>query len=173
MPASTPTSPIRTTIPASVRHLVVLIAILGAVIALGGLTPAHAASTYTWTGGGSDDSWTNPDNWGGGVPGAIGAFAGATVLSKLSTEAATPVTSGLLLALGLYLVWRFVRLAGRAQVLRAGTHHTAFLTPLGIVGGFIDATGGGGWGPVGTPAILDRVKQRSYQISTSTIASDN
>lgn len=29
-----------------------------------------------------------------------------------------------------------------------------FLTPLGLVGGFMDATGGGGWGPVGTPALL-------------------
>ena len=29
-----------------------------------------------------------------------------------------------------------------------------FLTPLGLVGGFLDATGGGGWGPVGTPALL-------------------
>ena len=29
-----------------------------------------------------------------------------------------------------------------------------FLTPLGVVAGFVDATGGGGWGPVGTPAIL-------------------
>ncbi|MGA8978458.1 MAG: TSUP family transporter, partial [Pedococcus sp.] len=29
-----------------------------------------------------------------------------------------------------------------------------FLTPLGLFAGFVDATGGGGWGPVGTPAIL-------------------
>src|SRR3712207_9403383 len=29
-----------------------------------------------------------------------------------------------------------------------------FLGPLGLVPGFVDATGGGGWGPVGTPAIL-------------------
>ncbi|MGW4473778.1 sulfite exporter TauE/SafE family protein [Nonomuraea sp. NPDC004354] len=29
-----------------------------------------------------------------------------------------------------------------------------FLAPLGLLAGFVDATGGGGWGPVGTPAIL-------------------
>jgi uncharacterized membrane protein YfcA len=29
-----------------------------------------------------------------------------------------------------------------------------FLSPLGLVAGFLDATGGGGWGPVGTPALL-------------------
>ena len=38
-----------------------------------------------------------------GVPGAIGAFAGATVLSSLSTEAAAPVMAGILLAIGVYL----------------------------------------------------------------------
>ena len=29
-----------------------------------------------------------------------------------------------------------------------------FLGPLGLFAGFVDATGGGGWGPVGTPALL-------------------
>jgi peptidoglycan/LPS O-acetylase OafA/YrhL len=32
--------------------------------------------------------------------------------------------------------------------------HARFLGPLGLIAGFVDATGGGGWGPVGTPAIL-------------------
>ena len=41
-------------------------------------------------------------------PGAIGAFLGATVLSNLSTEAAKPVMSGLLAALGIYIIIRFV-----------------------------------------------------------------
>ena len=42
-----------------------------------------------------------------GVPGALGAFAGATVLSHLSTAVAAPVMSLILLALGLYLLVRF------------------------------------------------------------------
>ena len=29
-----------------------------------------------------------------------------------------------------------------------------FLAPLGLFAGFVDATGGGGWGPVATPALL-------------------
>ena len=29
-----------------------------------------------------------------------------------------------------------------------------FLAPLGVFAGFVDATGGGGWGPVATPALL-------------------
>lgn len=87
-----------------------------------------------------------------GIPGAIGAFAGATVLSSLSTEIAKPVMSLILLALGLYVLIRFT-----VQGLPARTDRPLrkrFLTPLGLVGGFMDATGGGGWGPVGTPALL-------------------
>ncbi|MGO1973784.1 MAG: sulfite exporter TauE/SafE family protein [Propionibacteriaceae bacterium] len=84
-------------------------------------------------------------------PGAIGAFLGATVLSRLSTEAATPVMSALLAALGLYVLIRFV--IGRRPTLRTRPT-TKLLAPLGLVAGFVDATGGGGWGPVATPALL-------------------
>src|SRR5690554_8074466 len=42
-----------------------------------------------------------------GVPGAIGAFAGATFLSSLSTEVAAPVMSIILLTLGAYILIRF------------------------------------------------------------------
>lgn len=84
-------------------------------------------------------------------PGAIGAFLGATVLSALSTEAATPVMSALLAALGLYVLIRFV--VGRRPSLRSQPK-AKFLAPLGLVAGFVDATGGGGWGPVATPALL-------------------
>jgi uncharacterized membrane protein YfcA len=39
-------------------------------------------------------------------------------------------------------------------VLRKGRPRTQFLAPLGLVGGFVNSTGGGGWGPVSTPALL-------------------
>jgi uncharacterized protein len=42
-----------------------------------------------------------------GIPGGIGAFLGATVLSRLSTESAAPITAGILLAIGVYLIYRF------------------------------------------------------------------
>lgn len=86
------------------------------------------------------------------VPGAIGAFAGATVLSGLSTQAARPWASGLLLILGIYVLIRFAR--HRTVALRKGRPGTKLLIPLGLVGGFVDATGGGGWGPVTTPALM-------------------
>lgn len=88
-----------------------------------------------------------------GVPGAVGAFAGATFLSSLDTSTAKPIMSGILLVLGLYVLVRFTFKGLRKD--RLGTPlRKRFLTPLGLFGGFVDATGGGGWGPVGTPAIL-------------------
>ncbi|MGY1830227.1 sulfite exporter TauE/SafE family protein [Geodermatophilus sp. SYSU D01180] len=88
-----------------------------------------------------------------GVPGAVGAFVGANVLSSLSTEVAAPVMSLILLALGVYLLVRFtLRGIDRRNIGRPVRKR--FLAPLGLVAGFVDATGGGGWGPVGTPALL-------------------
>ncbi len=86
------------------------------------------------------------------LPGGIGAFIGATVLSALSTESSRPLSSLFLFVLGIYVVMRY--LAGGLRVLRKGTPRLRFLIPLGLIGGFVDATGGGGWGPVATPALL-------------------
>ncbi|MGI9197566.1 MAG: sulfite exporter TauE/SafE family protein [Candidatus Nanopelagicales bacterium] len=86
------------------------------------------------------------------IPGAIGAFAGATFLSSISTAMAKPVAGGILFVLGVYVLLRF--LLGRAPRRKPGTPGLRLLLPLGIVGGFVDATGGGGWGPVTTPTLL-------------------
>lgn len=84
-------------------------------------------------------------------PGAIGAFLGATVLSHLSTEAAAPVMATILALLGIYIIIRFI-VGVKPRLKQALT--LRFLAPLGLFAGFIDATGGGGWGPVATPALL-------------------
>lgn len=86
------------------------------------------------------------------IPGAIGAFAGALVLAHVSTNLARPWASSLLLVLGIYVLWRY--LTHRRTVLRKGRPRTQFLAPLGLIGGFVNSTGGGGWGPVSTPALL-------------------
>ncbi|NUR09122.1 MAG: sulfite exporter TauE/SafE family protein [Nocardioidaceae bacterium] len=87
------------------------------------------------------------------VPGGIGAFAGATFLSSIPGDTAKPWVAGLLLALGAYVVWRFLALGGRRPQFH-GKLSAAFLAPLGVVAGLMDAIGGGGWGPVGTTSLL-------------------
>ena len=88
-----------------------------------------------------------------GIPGAVGAFAGASFLSSLDTSVAAPVMSLVLVALGLYVLTRFTIRGLRTDRL-GHPLRKRFLGPLGLFAGFVDATGGGGWGPVGTPAIL-------------------
>jgi len=84
-------------------------------------------------------------------PGAVGAFLGATVLAAVSTTWAKPIMSIILAILGIYILVRFV-VGIRPQLKKRLT--VRFLAPLGLFAGFIDATGGGGWGPVATPALL-------------------
>lgn len=89
-----------------------------------------------------------------GVPGAIGAFAGATVLSRLPTAAAAPIMAVILTALGAYIMGRFVLRPPATATARKSSHRKRFLVPLGLLGGFVDATGGGGWGPISTTTLL-------------------
>lgn len=87
------------------------------------------------------------------VPGGVGAFAGATFLSSIDGDTAKPWVAGLLLGLGVYVVYRFLVLGGGRPQFR-GQLSSRFLAPLGLVAGMTDAIGGGGWGPVGTTSLL-------------------
>jgi uncharacterized membrane protein YfcA len=86
-------------------------------------------------------------------PGAVGAFAGATFLSSIPGDVAKPWVGAILLALGLYVTYRFLVLRGERPTF-PGRLSSRFLAPLGLVGGAMDAIGGGGWGPVGTTSLL-------------------
>jgi uncharacterized membrane protein YfcA len=81
------------------------------------------------------------------IPGVIGGILGAYVLSSVSAETARPVVLTYLAAMGLYLLWRGIR---HKHVER----EPRFVSPLGLIGGFLDAAGGGGWGPVVTSNLL-------------------
>jgi uncharacterized membrane protein YfcA len=88
-----------------------------------------------------------------GIPGAFGAFLGAVVLSSISAEIAAPWMAAVLLALGVYILGRFTL---RGTTRRSGRRYVRgrYLAPLGLVAGFVDASGGGGWGPVATPTLM-------------------
>lgn len=88
------------------------------------------------------------------LPGGLGALAGATVLSSLSLQAAAPVMSALLLILGILVMIRFVTRRSRPVTTDGASPRRGLLVPLGLVGGLVDSTGGGGWGPVVTSTLL-------------------
>jgi uncharacterized membrane protein YfcA len=88
------------------------------------------------------------------VPGGIGAFFGAVVLSSvISAEAAEPIVAVFLFSLGVYILARFA-FRRREQPVVIRPIARMFLGPLGLVAGFLDAAGGGGWGPISTPTLL-------------------
>ncbi|AHY45895.1 Sulfite exporter TauE/SafE [Rubrobacter radiotolerans] len=133
-------------------------------LAIGGLTPALASTVVhisevgtTAASGLSHWKFGNVD-WGKvlwmAVPGAVGAFAGAYVLaSVLSAEAAEPLMAVFLFALGLYVLVKFAFKRG-GQLVNVRPIARRFLAPLGLFAGFMDAAGGGGWGPISTPTLL-------------------
>jgi len=88
------------------------------------------------------------------VPGGIGAFFGAVVLVQVITaEAAEPIVAIFLFVLGGYVLARFA-FNRTAEIVQNLPIPRRFLAPLGLVAGFLDAAGGGGWGPISTPTLL-------------------
>ena len=88
------------------------------------------------------------------VPGAVGAYAGATVLSSLTASWVAPAVAVLLFGLGAVVIVRSMRGHLRGGTRPAHSLRSRLLTPLGLSAGFLDAVGGGGWGPVATPTLL-------------------
>jgi len=105
------------------------------------------------------------------VPGGVGAFVGAHFLVSLPAEVAEPWVGGLLFCLGLYVIWRFLVLGGRRPSF-TGKLSAAFLMPVGLVGGTLDAIGGGGWGPVGTTSLLSSGRLSPRKVIGSVSASE-
>ena len=81
------------------------------------------------------------------VPGVIGGVIGAYVLTNIHAETARPIVLTYLAAVGLYLLWRGIRFPPEPR-------EPKMVAPLGLAGGFLDAAGGGGWGPVVTSNLL-------------------
>jgi uncharacterized protein len=87
------------------------------------------------------------------IPGGVGAFTGAVVLSSISAGVIAPFIAAFLILLGCYILVRFAILGGKIKV-TPGSLSGRFLLPLGLGAGFLDAIGGGGWGPISTPTLL-------------------
>jgi hypothetical protein len=104
-----------------------------------------------------------------GVPGAVGAFLGAVVLSLVASSAARLWMALILFLLGLVILARFGFGHNLLPQVRARTRH---LWPIGLVGGLVDATGGGGWGPVATPSMLTLTRHEPHRVVGTVSASE-
>src|SRR5690606_19810108 len=94
------------------------------------------------------------------VPGMIGGALGAFVLTELPGEKIRPIVSVYLLLIGAFIFWKAIR---GAVALGAPPRRVA---PLGLFGGFFDAIGGGGWGPIVTSTLLGRGTTPRYAIGS-------
>jgi uncharacterized membrane protein YfcA len=81
------------------------------------------------------------------LPGVVGATLGAYVLTQVDAATVKPLILAYLAIIGGYLIWRGVRYPPHHKPAR-------IVEPLGLAGGFLDAAGGGGWGPVVTGNLL-------------------
>jgi uncharacterized protein len=104
-----------------------------------------------------------------GIPGAVGGFLGALALSSMSMDAATPVTATILILLGAFIVYRFAR---GAVVTGGGRTRNGFAGPTGLVAGFINAVGGGGWGPMSMSVMLSTSRLAPHLVVGSVSAAE-
>lgn len=111
----------------------------------------HAVETFTTAASGISHVYHRNVNWKlfGRlvIPGMIGGALGAYVLSNIDAKVAKPFVMAYLASIGLYLLYRAWK--GRVE-----PREPKIIEPLGFAGGFLDAAGGGGWGPVVTSNLL-------------------
>ena len=138
-----------------------------------GITPAiasaavHAAEVFTTAASGAAHWRLGNIKWDLvkrlAIPGVIGAAAGALLLSHVPGRTIQPFVSAYLLCLGGLIIWRAVRL----HVPDAPKSPSLF---LGLVGGFLDAVGGGGWGAMVTTTLIANRNEPRYAIGSASLA---
>lgn len=84
------------------------------------------------------------------IPGMLGAVSGAWVVSSIDGAIIKPYVAGYLLIMGLYIISKVFR------TIKTQGGEPRHVAKLGLVGGFVDAVGGGGWGPVVTTTLVGK-----------------
>lgn len=98
------------------------------------------------------------------LPGMAGAAAGAYLLAAVPSEHIRPIVSAYLLAMGGVIVWRALWPSRRERM--AHPHPG----PLGLLAGFLDAIGGGGWGAMVTTTLIGRGATPRFAIGSANVA---
>lgn len=114
----------------------------------------HAAEMFT-TGASGYAHWRAGNViprlvWRLALPGVAGGVLGAYLLADLPVEWMKPAVSVYLLVMGVLILVRSLRPPPPPPA------HPPSVTVLGFGGGFLDAVGGGGWGPLVTSTLIGR-----------------
>lgn len=96
------------------------------------------------------------------VPGVIGGASGAYLLTSIDGDVIKPFISAYLLIMGVIILVKAFNYKPKPH----NGVHTARVSALGLVGGFFDAIGGGGWGPIVTTTLVARGKNARMTIGS-------
>ena len=89
------------------------------------------------------------------IPGVIGGVAGAYLLTSIDRDMVKPYIAAYLLLMGVVIIYKAFTIKPRDK---PDEYHGPRISWLGLLGGFCDAIGGGGWGPVVTSTLVARGK---------------
>lgn len=124
----------------------------------------HAAECATTAASGASHMAHRNVDWGLFLKlapaGVIGGVAGAYLLTGIDPTLMKAVVILYLAVLGGLILMRAIR------GLKEAPPNVRYAAPLGLVGGFLDASGGGGWGPVVASTLMGRGHTPRYVIGT-------
>ncbi len=128
----------------------------------------HAAEVFTTAASAGSHAVNKNVNWGLFVPlalgGALGGGIGAFVLTSIDGDLLKPWITAYLSIMGFVIIWRATKQT------RERIFPTKLAGPLGLVGGFFDAIGGGGWGPTVTTTMVGSGQDPRISIGTANTA---
>ncbi|MBC8111178.1 MAG: sulfite exporter TauE/SafE family protein [Verrucomicrobia bacterium] len=97
------------------------------------------------------------------IPGVLGAILGAYILTSIDGKQIKPFIAGYLLLMGGVII-------AKALKKKVPKKKTKNIIPLAAVGGFVDAIGGGGWGPVVASTLIGNGRNAKYTIGSVNLA---
>lgn len=113
----------------------------------------HAAELFTTAASAGSHVWHKNVNWRLfkilAPAGILGGVLGTYIITAIDGDVLRPFVAAYLGGMGLYILYRAYR-----AIKPIDQHKAAVVAPLGAVGGFMDAIGGGGWGPVVTTGLI-------------------
>ncbi|MDH5661939.1 MAG: sulfite exporter TauE/SafE family protein [Elusimicrobiota bacterium] len=97
------------------------------------------------------------------IPGIMGGILGAYILTVVPGKTIKPFIAFYLLIMGLIILRKAFKKIEEKEV-------KTKLLPLGVSGGFFDAVGGGGWGPIVTSTLVARGHNPRFSIGSVNLA---
>lgn len=128
----------------------------------------HGAEMFTTAASAGSHVWHKNVEWRLFVPlaiaGVIGGIVGAYVLAGIDGDAIKPFVIAYLAVMGGYILWRAGHQARPRRI------PSWVMTPLGMIGGFFDAIGGGGWGSTVSSTLVGAGTEARRAIGTANTA---